>query len=133
MIGDWARGRIRGMKRFQFILRTLFIVVTLLAIPCWYVGSHYRIVQARKQFIEEHPGAFHESDGWGRPSQSIPWIRSVLGDQRVGSVVMPDTASDEEMDRLCSLFPEVEAFRQTRPSDRFHQWTWPEKYTPRVD
>jgi len=36
--------------RFQFRLRTLFVVMTLAAVVCWYVAGQWRIVQARSDF-----------------------------------------------------------------------------------
>ena len=35
-------------RRFQFRLRTLMIVVTLLAVPCAYIGWQAKIVRAQR-------------------------------------------------------------------------------------
>src|ERR1700680_5163089 len=38
---------------FQFSLRTLLIGVTLLAVPCAYVGSHAKIIHRRKAMLNK--------------------------------------------------------------------------------
>jgi hypothetical protein len=52
--------------RFQFRLRTLFIVLTLLAIPCGYVGWQKKIVADRAAFLE----------GLAKPPGTVPILRS---------------------------------------------------------
>jgi hypothetical protein len=37
----------------------------------------------------------------------IPWTRRVLGDQRVGAILMPVGTDTAELDRLRALFPEA--------------------------
>jgi hypothetical protein len=39
-------------RRIQFRLRTLMVVVTLLAVPCGYVGWQAKIVRERKAVAE---------------------------------------------------------------------------------
>ena len=43
-------------RRFQFRLRTLLIVVALLAVPCWYVANEARIVRQRRAMTEGFEG-----------------------------------------------------------------------------
>jgi hypothetical protein len=51
-------------RRFQFRLRTLMVGVTLLAVPCSYVGWQVRVVKERRLQIE---------------ARSSPWITLYRG------------------------------------------------------
>jgi hypothetical protein len=42
-------------RRFQFRLRTLLIVVTLLSVPCAYIGRQARVVAERRAWLAAHP------------------------------------------------------------------------------
>ena len=103
------------MKRSQFSLRTLFIVVTILAIPCWYVGAQYRFVHARKQFLQYTNTSSLTEEG---STLTIPWIRKLLGDQSYDSIVTYEILSDEELERIQALFPESEIYRYKRIGGR---------------
>src|SRR5947209_6427236 len=70
--------------RFQFRLRTLMIAVTLLSIPCAYLGWQAAIVRHRAWVLNNYngsrkPPAVIPVDHWAR-QESLPWIRRVLGD-----------------------------------------------------
>ncbi len=60
--------------RFQFRLRTLLIGVTLLAVPCAFVGWKVKTVREREEFIRTRdcymaPNPFDEKKG----DPSVPW------------------------------------------------------------
>src|SRR4051794_5204364 len=75
---------------YQFSLRTLLIGVTLLAVPCAYVGWQIRIVRARRAlrasdfafFYRAIDMAFFEAEKYPEPA-TIPWIWERLGDEAI--------------------------------------------------
>jgi hypothetical protein len=98
------------MPRFQFSLRTLLIVVTLLAIPCWYMGSQYRIVAERRAVLAKvvkSGGGFYTDSG--NPTPTIPWIRSLLGDEGMSNIVYVCRAGREvhAENEIKKAFPEA--------------------------
>jgi hypothetical protein len=96
-------------RRFQFRLRTLMIGVTLLAVPCAYVGWQAKIVRERRALLDEINAA-----GGGEVPADIahrpPWLRRILGDENVGFMVVPYTTDGETMARIFRLFPDVPTF-----------------------
>ena len=103
------------MPRFQFSLRTLFIVVTLSAIGCW-VGSQYRIVAHRKamlEWIREYGMAETHSD-WGRdvPDPSPPnQIRRWFGDESVTFIFIREGKTPYEFREIEDCFPEATVYK----------------------
>ncbi len=104
--------------RFQFRLRTLFVVVTLLAAACGYVAHEYRIVQRRNekrenlwlvdvQWMTAESYEKHRSLPLGRPPPKISWIRQQLGDVPVYFLSLPETTSDEYAKEIQAIFPEA--------------------------
>ena len=64
----------RKRRWFQFSLRTLMIAVTLLAVPCAYVGWQVKIVRDRKATV--HEVAEMNGDGGGEAQRDGPHRRS---------------------------------------------------------
>lgn len=99
--------------RFRFRLRTLLIVVALLAIPDAYVRHQVKIIEARKDWIATHNVTVvtWNSSGLGIPPSdehdgpSI--LRRLLGDEDYYeiSLISPRDKSDAE-----KLFPEAHCF-----------------------
>ncbi len=86
-------------RRFQFRLRTLLIVVTLLAVPCAYVGWQAKIVRNRRAMLFDNPRFGMLSDFvsvGGEPE--VSWLRRYLGDVHPDDIVAVDDASDAELD-----------------------------------
>ncbi len=81
--------------KLQFRLRTLMIVVTLLAVACGYVGWQAKIVRERKAMVErilQVEDGYLARDGPFAPidhNESIPWIRRLLGDEAIVAVDLP--------------------------------------------
>ena len=98
------------LPRFQFRLRTLMIVVTLLAVPLGYVGWQVRMVRERKACLERIvflQGAYapsphsHKSAG---PSQLRLW----LGDWPIDTISLPaESARTDDVERIKATFPEA--------------------------
>ena len=96
------------MPRFQFSLRTLLIVVTLLAIPCWYGGEQYRLVARRKTILQElkqRSGYYDFQDGRSNPG--VPWLRASCGDRAIRLIGMPHACSNRELGEMKACFPEA--------------------------
>ena len=106
---------------FQFSLRTLFIVVTLLAIPCGYVGYQAKLVRERKAMIEqirEGKGLVVPVDVKTWPKMPTPsWIRRVLGDEPVYSIGI-EQSSKPSNDEIRELFPEAAVYHFDPPPPR---------------
>jgi hypothetical protein len=123
--------------RFQFRMRTMMIVVTLLAVPCGYVGSQAKIVRERESVladIENTGGGFFSdvrttAGFWNRfqvwPDDAIAsidnhaqihpsartLIRSLLGDEGVLVIWLPDTTAHSEEMRIRKCIPEAYIWR----------------------
>ena len=99
-------------RRFQFHLRTLFVVVTLASIPCAYVGWQAKIVRERKAWIEAHPNTvtFLSTDptvpnyfGVKPAENPLSLVRRWLGDKPMQSIEFSD-----EDGLAAALFPEAD-------------------------
>jgi hypothetical protein len=109
----------RNRRRLQFRLRTLLIGVTLLAVPCAFVGWQAKIVRDRNEMREEleSRGAIFLSDavpGQGHPELSPSWLRRLLGDEDVPYIWTPpherlDLEGVErfDLDEVRRVFPEA--------------------------
>ena len=110
------------LPRFQFRLRTLFVVVTVLSIPCTYIGWQAKVVRERKALLAElsnsGDGYITEATGfdlyaYGQARQDfypecrISLIRTWLGDEPIFEIDyfphLPPTA----VARIHESFPEV--------------------------
>jgi hypothetical protein len=100
----------RKRRRFQFRLRTLMIVVTLLAVPFAYVGWQAKIVRERKAMLAELSAADWRRPGfrWHSPTPQIPWLRRILGDKAVAMLVVPPNADQQAITEIRQMFPEAD-------------------------
>jgi hypothetical protein len=122
---------------YQFRLRTLMIVVTLVAIPCGYVGWQAKIVRERKAVlaqIEDAGGGFFSdlrtTTGFGNrfpnwPDEAIASIdserqlhgsarttvRVLLGDEGVIVIWLPANVVPPEEARIRECIPEAYVWR----------------------
>ncbi len=100
--------------RFQFRLRTLLIVVALLAILCAYVAQQYRLVAARKAWLIAHqtPRGIFEWNGpgmtehEGNREDGPGLIRRWLGDRAWHALPVVDPKPGE-VEVARELFPET--------------------------
>jgi hypothetical protein len=110
--------------RFQFRLRTLMIGVTLVAVPCAYVGWQENIVRERwamRQRIREFDNGsvsisvdrvvvvLQESGPQSKNESaiSIPWIRRLLGDEAIEQITLPAGTDREERRLIHNAIPEA--------------------------
>jgi len=102
-------------KRLQFRLRTLLIVVTLLAGACGYVGHEANTVNQRRSWLANHPQvmmdviAIHK---WVVPRPKIGPIRRWLGDDSFSMIVVDDPKPGE-VETARSLFPEADVIEMS--------------------
>ena len=100
----------RKRRWFQFSLRTLMIVITLLAIPCAYVCHEAKIVAKRKALLAMKLGSDVTPPGWWRSSgspPSLPLVRRWLGDQPICSMILPASLAPSLIEELREAFPEA--------------------------
>lgn len=109
----------RRSFRFAFSLRTLFVVMTILAI---WLGWDLQIVRERKAVLSEieridalsrvESGqlAMAPSNGpWGN-SYEVSLARRILGDESRGMLNLPPSLSSEWITRAEQAFPEAELY-----------------------
>jgi hypothetical protein len=115
----------RKRRWFQFSLRTLMIVVTLLAVPLGYVGWQSKIVRNRNAWKSNRPAADPPYSTYaatfvvlrGDPDQKPNRMRRWLGDEANETIALPTTATDEDIRKAIVLFPEAEViFYLKKPS-----------------
>ncbi len=119
----------RKRRWFQFSLRTLLIVVTLLGVVCGYVSRQVAIVKERvvmaaapgvDSVVAANPrdiitslssgsGVVHVTSD---SLESIPWFRSWLGDRYYLGLSIDKSASDDEITRYKQAFPEATIVRR---------------------
>ena len=99
----------RKRRWFQFSLRTLLIVVVLVAAACGYVARQARIVAVRDAARARITalGGQWRLGGYIDYEESVPLIRRWLGDEPVSSVIIPDNVSTEDEQRIRDVFEDV--------------------------
>jgi hypothetical protein len=128
----------RKHRRFQFRLRTLLIVVMLLAVASGYVGRQVEIVKERERMaaatgvdsvvaadsrdnitaLSSGAGTTHRSDD---SREKIPWFRKWLGDRYYLGLSIDKSASDDEITRYKEAFPEATIIRRP-PGGMMELW-----------
>jgi hypothetical protein len=95
--------------KLQFSLRTLFVVVTVAAVACAWLGHEYHVVQERKAmraWIEKNGGICTIDTALLESTAEEPsLIRRWLGDQRVDEVLFIPPAADAVVERAKAAFP----------------------------
>jgi len=104
---------------FQFRLRTLLIVIALLATALGWLGWQLRFIRSRRMAMDETRKWAVETNQmrralpyWTevRDPEEIPWYRRALGDATVARVLIINGggATDDDARRLRELFPEAD-------------------------
>ena len=98
---------------YQFGLRTLLIGVTLLAVPCAFIGWQARIVSHRKALkaiLNQRNRGLSGLPNFVPPDQwpVLPWYRTLLGDTTTPGIYLDRNAfSDDEIQQFKEAFPEI--------------------------
>ena len=109
------------MPRFQFSLRTLLIAVTVLAIPCGWLGWQAKIVRDRiatAREIEHEGGRLRSfiNTGvvpWPKTPPTQPWYRRLFGDAIVDCIDLPPSMTSRQ-NEIQEQFPESEIIPRDR-------------------
>lgn len=110
--------RYRQVK-VAFGLRTLFVVVALLALPLAWMRREVDLIAEWRAALCEMSRDLQRVRGryqnWGtytpavleRTRDDVSWLRAALGDQRQRSIVLPYAVHDDRTRRFSQLFPET--------------------------
>jgi hypothetical protein len=100
-------------RRFQFRLRTLMFVVTLLAAACGYARWQAEIIRERHDAVETHESrtSWDVPGARSRYRRRAPWPLRWLGEKGFAAIYVNDNENDDEIENLKRLFPEAEICR----------------------
>jgi len=93
---------------FRFSLRTLFVAIAWFGV---WLGWQKYVISVRNDFVNRivSKGGAVAMD---RPTE-LSWIRRMLGDHAVASIVIEDNAGVFEIGQVRLLFPEADVGRTT--------------------
>jgi hypothetical protein len=116
----------RKPSRFRplhsFSLRTLLIVVTLLAIPLGWIGYQAKIVRERTALLKK----IEDSHGLSLPfdalyafpgPNTLNFVRRWSGDEPIGEIVLSDTIQPADVQEILDAFPEANIHPRFHYSD----------------
>ena len=110
MLDTTSTATTQKRRWYQYSLRTLLIVVTLLAIPCGYVGWQARAVAHRKAMLQK----IIESGGIVLPCEPISnypphpnFVRRWFGDVLVKGIGSGECAQPYAIKEVEDAFPEA--------------------------
>lgn len=104
----------------RYTLRTLFVVVTVLAIGLGWIARQQNIVEERAEMIKQigrmesnkHDTTYLllgcvESEWMDQVRNDIPWAWRLLGTQAIWTIVLDsEEYTEADVERLAKLFPE---------------------------
>jgi hypothetical protein len=97
-------------------LRTLFVVVTVCAIPLAWAGYGLKWVRERKEIHDM--SAECSSRECKSSADHLPLTLRILGDSPVGWIAVGSGFKEAEVDRIKSLFPEATIVRDKGHPDQ---------------
>jgi hypothetical protein len=93
---------------FSFSLRTMFVVVTVFAIPLGWLAWEASVVRRRAICLDEVTtggGYYLTSKG---ANSRLPWIRQMMGDKFIERIYLKDAPTKAMWhDRLTKVYPEA--------------------------
>jgi hypothetical protein len=108
----------RRLHWFQFRLRTMFVLTTLIAVAAMWIGSQVRIVQERKWLREHSDASFlplkeynpvSPNETWRKATPAVSWFRELLGDEAICRVGVDQLSpAYRELNQLKAAFPEAD-------------------------
>ena|ERR1700733_1384078 len=115
------------MKRPQFTLRTLIVVLAIACIPMGFAAYQLNWIHQRHDFIkmlkaEPHInrdliGASTEAFN-GHPAPTISVLRKMAGDQAYSVLVLPEKYDPNLIDKANDLFPEARILAWSEREDK---------------
>ncbi len=84
----------------------MLIGVTLLAVPCAFVGWQAKIVSERKAMLKDfmaHGGVCTASE-----PQRAPLIRRLVSDEWIAAIALPNALGNEYKMKVKAVFPEAQ-------------------------
>lgn len=109
---------------FRVRLRTILLVVAILAVPCAWLGSEVKLVRNRADLIARvrSAGGFVQTDSKllllpsirikpGNLPQPVSAVRRWFGDYPVSQISVPHQFPDADEKRILDLFPEAEVVK----------------------
>ena len=103
----WWMAKASPRRPARYSLRTLFVIVTALAILCGYVGWQVRIVEHRKAMLLRFTQLGGHFDFDTRDS-AIPMIRRWFGDHELCCIYSDNLIPREDMQEIRRAFPEAD-------------------------
>jgi hypothetical protein len=88
----------------QFRLRTLLIAVAIVCVAC-----EAATVWQRTAMLKNAPAWW--TDREYDNTAEVTWLRRVMGDQGIGTIVLDKTATDEQLESFRAVFPEASVYR----------------------
>jgi len=117
----------RKPRRLRWSLRTMFVLVLLLAIPLGWITVQLKwirdrhealrgLTESQRAFILDWSSSFvHE------PDDALPWSLRLFGESSVRQIFLQN-GQESQLDRLRSLFPEAEV-----AADKSQLWGSPSR------
>jgi hypothetical protein len=121
----------RRHRWFQFSLRSLMIVVTIVGLFCAFFGTSAKVAWERRAMLKRirsfDNGKIirfgHKEDSLGSRDENqcpfpVPWDRRLLGDDAVDWIFVPYAIGEAQLQEIRALFPEanIAAFTEVDPT-----------------
>jgi hypothetical protein len=102
----------RKRRWFQFSLRTLLIAVAIVCVACDWLDKAATVWQ-RTAMLKNAPAWW--TDREYDDTAEVTWLRRVMGDQVIGTIVLDKTATDDQLESYRAVFPEASVYRISIP------------------
>jgi hypothetical protein len=104
-------GLLSPRRLLRFRLRTLLALLTIIAV---WLGYTAHVVRSRRVIVaqsDRYMIRVHDENGVSAESNSLSWMRRLMGDRAVDIILIRGKPSDEETNNLKALFPEASVIR----------------------